>query len=108
MRKTISNLKMAAETAIKGCGEAYHCNAAIAEHGEAKVIERRAENLIDKYPTLSTAERTIMAAREVSLLQEVAHGERPYFEVRTQLNQAKLGLSEAPNASPSGAVGLIA
>ena len=105
MGKTFSNLTMAARTAIKGCGEAYHCNAAIAEHGEAKVIGERAANLVQKYPTLSIAERTIMAAREVALLQEVAHGERPYFDVRAQLNQAQ---GQKADCSSSGAAGLIA
>ena len=112
MKKLVSNLTMAAKTAIKGCGEAYHCNAAIAEYGEAKVIEQRATDLSNKYPTFSTAERTILAAREVAFLQEVTHGERPYFDVRTQLNQAQQRTSESQGkkggSSLSGATGTLA
>lgn len=86
---TIRNRAYAGKTAIKGAGEMYHCNAAIADHGLQAVIGQRAVNLSRSHPSLPPADAMMLASREVGILQSIANGEKPFSEVRKQLDDRK-------------------
>lgn len=83
---TIQTRAHAGKTAIKGAGEMYNCHAAIADHGLRAVIAQRADNLVSAHSTLSPADAMMLASREVGLLQSIANGDKPFTEVRKQLD----------------------
>lgn len=83
---TIQTRAHAGKTAIKGAGEMYNCNAAIADHGLQAVIGQRANNLESAHPSLSQADAMMLASREVGMLQSIANGDKPFSEVRKQLD----------------------
>lgn len=84
--KTIQTRAQAGKTAIKGAGEMYNCNAAIADHGLQAVIGQRATNLERAHPSLSQSDAMMLASREVGMLQSIANGDKPFSEVRKQLD----------------------
>lgn len=86
IRKSVETRVHAAQSAIKGAGEMYHCNAAVADHGLGPVVAERAKNLAREYQTLSAPDAMMLAAREVGLMNAIAAGKRPFYDVRRRLD----------------------